>query len=226
MNGLRKYNVGKIWSGILPKASELHDHERVLFSQLAEIASSSERILEIGVGRGRMVRLLKEASHTGAEFYGVDLNSYQKYQDVHFILADTRYLPFPDNSFNLTYSLGVVEHMTPVETAMAVWEHIRVTRKDGFLLITTPAKSMLFTPLRYLIYFIKFRKLGTFTEVLGRNLYENELIQTLNEQQCLVLESGRSGVYLPKLPSKLRRAAARFMPPGSGAYLWILAQKK
>ena len=225
MNNFQENRVAEIWKEILPGGDELYEHEEIFFPRLAEIANSSERILEVGIGRGRMVRLLKDTAVNGSRFYGVDLNRHEEVKDASLTIADTRHLPFPDNTFDLTYSLGVVEHMQEDGTARAVREHVRVTRKGGFILITTPAKSVLFTPLRCLVYFIKFRKLGTFTEVLGRNLYIKELLQTLQYEGCVSLDSGYSGVYLPKLPKPITRTAARMISQGHGAYLWILAQK-
>jgi SAM-dependent methyltransferase len=226
MNDIQTNRVGEIWKEILPVGWGLYEHEEIFFPRLADIANSSEKILEVGIGRGRMVKLLKDSVVNGTRFYGVDLNRHGEVTDAFLTIADTRRLPFPDDTFDLTYSLGVVEHMPEEETARAVREHVRVTRRGGFILITTPARSVLFTPMRLLVYFIKFRKLGTFAEVLGRNLYVREILNTLLDEGCVSLDSGYSGVYLPKMPARIHRAAARLANPRHGAYLWILAQKR
>ncbi len=220
--------VGEIWQEILPLTDDLYDHEKDFFSELVSIGKRSKRILEIGTGRGRMVKLLKRAGvNKKKTFYGIDLNPICDQQDIMFCLSDTRKLSFKDNVFDLTYSLGVVEHMSCKETFMAIEEHKRVTRPGGYILITTPAKSFIFTPLRYVVYFLKYRGMGSFREVLGRNLTEADLIKDFSkDEQYELLKMGRGGFYFPKLPSSLRKKVMELMPSCVGAYLWILIKKK
>jgi ubiquinone/menaquinone biosynthesis C-methylase UbiE len=96
------------------------------------------RVLEIGVGMGSDTVRFASA---GAKVTGIDLSSraveitrrrlreMQLEADIH--LADAEELPFPDESFDVVYSWGVLHH-TP-NTATALSEAQRVVRRDGRL---------------------------------------------------------------------------------------------
>jgi ubiquinone/menaquinone biosynthesis C-methylase UbiE len=96
-----------------------------------------KRILEVGVGAGTdFLQWIRAGTHA----YGVDftpsaiemtsrrLAEYAMKCDG-LQVADAENLPFPDASFDLVYSWGVLHH-TP-DTARAIRELIRVTRPGG-----------------------------------------------------------------------------------------------
>lgn len=95
-----------------------------------------KRVLEIGCGIGKDARFLTE---NGIEYYGLDYSSRSvELATRHFSLlglrrrflnADAAALPFPDQSFDLVFSIGVLHH-TP-ETARACRELVRITRPGG-----------------------------------------------------------------------------------------------
>lgn len=96
-----------------------------------------EKILEVGVGPGTdFVQWVR----AGTKAYGVDLTEHgiehvkQRLklfglcaEEVR--MADCESLPYPDNSFDLVYSWGVIHHTT--DTALALKEIIRVLRPGG-----------------------------------------------------------------------------------------------
>ncbi len=102
----------------------------------------NKKILEIGCGHGHMVDLFNKK---GAIAEGVDISpeavSYSKSKGVNAIEGDCRNLPFKDNSFDIVFSLGVVEHFN--ETSKAIKEHFRVCKPNGKVVIIVPNFTLL-----------------------------------------------------------------------------------
>ncbi|MBU7018532.1 MAG: class I SAM-dependent methyltransferase [Theionarchaea archaeon] len=118
-----------------------------------------KKSLEIGFGDGRWIKFL-ENLHIDA--FGIDImeNAALILRKEGFapVVADARFVPFKDDTFDLTFSFGVVEHFEGTEDAVA--EHVRVTKPGGKIIITVP---YLFSP--YTIYWMLMHmKRGTFSE--------------------------------------------------------------
>jgi SAM-dependent methyltransferase len=113
------------------------------------------RVLDVGCGIGRgIMKLLEE----GYEAYGVDLPNLSRFWSKarndpdHFFCCDAAHLPFPDNFFDVIFSLGVIEHIgTQIghctlvnhcdkERQKYANEILRVTRPRGRILISCPNK--------------------------------------------------------------------------------------
>ncbi len=91
--------------------------DKALDGQLSINRVYGKRILEIGCGRGR--DFLKHFEDIeGIELYGIDLKKRKELDDIKnftFICADAESIPFPDNYFDIGVSIGVLEHIAPVE---------------------------------------------------------------------------------------------------------------
>ena len=110
-------------------------------SPFADFATSSgKRLLEIGLGMGSdFLRFVR----AGADASGIDLTDRaveitrgrltSEGLDASVQVADAESLPFPDASFDIVYSWGVLHH-TP-NTARAVAESLRVLAPGGKLKI-------------------------------------------------------------------------------------------
>ena len=72
------------------------------------------RVLDAGCGMGRWLHFAKQA---GAEMMGMDVSPAIDVAAAHdadgadFVQADLRWPPFPPESFDLVYSLGVLHHL-------------------------------------------------------------------------------------------------------------------
>lgn len=96
-----------------------------------------KKVLEIGCGHGAMLDYFKER---GAFVKGIDINPeavfYCKSRGIDAIQADCRNIPFKDNSFDVVFSLGVVEHFP--ETIKSMKEHVRLCKPNGKIIIIVP----------------------------------------------------------------------------------------
>ena len=114
---------------------EPYIHEFARFAQ-----SGGQRVLEVGVGMGAdYLEWLK----AGAQATGVDLSSASLEQanrrcemagyapDLR--VSDAEHLPFPDNTFDIVYSYGVMHHSP--DTPQCIREAWRVLKPGGSLRI-------------------------------------------------------------------------------------------
>lgn len=215
--------LANVWEQQLPDGdSELVEFENAFYQKFKEAALRAGRILEIGAGKGRMVRVLKRTG-VKAEIHCVDLNAYVQQSSPYAVMANAINLPYRSDSFDLSYSLGVIEHFP--ETALAIREHIRVVRPGGHILITTPHLSP-YTLLRFLVWLIKFRKKGSFEQTIGRNLTLSYLSRELRRAGGELLAGGATGFVLPGPLKNFAWVVKKVVPERYfGAYVWVLARK-
>lgn len=128
LENAEKFNWSSISGNLLPeRVSHL---EKYLVGQ---------KILDAGCGGGAYVEFL---SQKGLEVTGVD--KYEQFLQVArekgrlgtYVQGDVTNLPFPDKSFDCTYSFDVLEH---VDDQLAIKELARVTTKR--LIIAVPQKD-------------------------------------------------------------------------------------
>jgi SAM-dependent methyltransferase len=125
------------------RAASYYDATRVLPPEAARATISTlvgelrerGRVLEIGVGTGRIAAPVADA---GIDVYGVDISRTMleklrsKTQTIHVALADAMLLPFDDHTFGAAYGVHVLHLMAG--WADAVRELVRVVKPGGVLL--------------------------------------------------------------------------------------------
>mgnify|MGYP001050155580 CR=1 FL=1 len=215
----------EIWSQKKLDNEVIWPNERKVFLKLLEIAKSSHRVLEVGVGEGRIVKLLKECG-VSSDFYCLDITERVRQSLGHRFLADARSLPFDEETFDLVYSLGVVEHFD--QTGKAVAEHARVARRGGYVLVAVPRHSLLgvYKRVKFLIGKLMRKWKGDFMAYVGRHL-------TLAEVEEYFREAGLKILILEAVPpitplgESLDRYLQKIFPPGRfGGFLYCLGQKQ
>lgn len=150
----------------------------------AKVANKAE-VLEIGFGDGRHLELFAEM---GANPHGIDI-LHKAVERAHrngfrVCHGDARDLPFSDDSFDLTYSLGVFEHFE--ETEEAISEQIRVTRPGGSGIMTVPHLHSPYTVLMALWHVLQ----GTWKlrpASYGKRYRRSEILQLLLPLPCSVV---------------------------------------
>jgi cyclopropane fatty-acyl-phospholipid synthase-like methyltransferase len=100
---------------------------------------AGERVLEVGCGQGHLTRRLAER---GVDIVGIDANpnaSHLSGSDrvLHMRAED---LEFPDDEFDAIVSVHAIEHIPPLERAIA--EMARVLRPGGRALFIYPAEPI------------------------------------------------------------------------------------
>lgn len=202
-------------------ADGVHFQEMAFFDELVIACSGTgKKVLDIGVGDGRMPRnLLKFCT---PDFYGVDLTEQLKNAPVTKVRADTRRLPFKSDTFDVVYSLGVVEHFP--ETAQAIAEHVRVLKPGGRMFVTTPHLSLATVFKVYQFYRSGQYRYNSFEAVRGRNLMLGEIRGILQGLPIKLIRLTGSGVREPNGP--LKRVLKSVVPASlQNSHLYCIAEK-
>jgi SAM-dependent methyltransferase len=100
-------------------------------------------IFEIGCSAGRILMWMRKI-FPRASLHGIDIEdagrSILRKRRIAFRVADARNIPHPDGAFDLTLSMGVIEHFsTRAERQRLIEEQYRVTAPGGYVFLTTPA---------------------------------------------------------------------------------------
>lgn len=100
--------------------------------------------LEAGCGYGLISLLIGDRfNRTLLDFESKALDGArnvfsQAKQQANFVLGSVFNMPFDNESFNLVFNTGVLEHFTFEERRKAIIEMARVTKKNGFIIIALP----------------------------------------------------------------------------------------
>jgi len=148
--------------GNLEKLISYHLEERVPFlSLLAWHASANSigglRVLEVGCGSA-IDSCWIAAKMNGTKAYGIDISqasarvakevSRAFSVDISIVVSDAARMSFPNQSFDLVFSHGTLEHFqTP---AVIIEEQVRVLKNTGVLVICVPQKYSLYTIYKHL----------------------------------------------------------------------------
>jgi ubiquinone/menaquinone biosynthesis C-methylase UbiE len=112
------------------------------------------RVLDIGTGRGELVRVALERG--AVEAVGVDyseaaidlarktLEQAGNPPGARIELADARRIPVDDDHFDLVTLLDVVEHLTPAELEASLAEARRALRPGGLLFVHTAPNALVY----------------------------------------------------------------------------------
>ncbi|MCO6430268.1 MAG: methyltransferase domain-containing protein [Deltaproteobacteria bacterium] len=109
--------------------------------KLIERHSQGGKILDVGVGTGRLLSRLS----SGYEKFGVDISSaylgLAAKQGINVCKAFVEELPYHDNFFDTVVTTDVLEHVLDLNTA--VKEILRVLKPSGILIVRVPYRESL-----------------------------------------------------------------------------------
>ncbi len=134
----------KIYAQRLERAKEFGFDVNQNCQQIIDLAQPIRgKILEVGTGKGHFCLNLAQA---GYRFKSIDLSSqeqeiarlnlkYLKEDDqVDFLIADARRLPFEDQYFDIVFAVNVAHHLDePLEVAQEI---LRVVKQGGKMICT------------------------------------------------------------------------------------------
>lgn len=114
-------------------------HWEVFQELIGDIDESNASILEVGCGRGSLSSYFADAGwkctlldHSNAALQTASKVFNQNGHYADFITGDANALPFPDNSFNVAASIGLLEHFEEVKAPIK--EQLRVLKPGGWFL--------------------------------------------------------------------------------------------
>lgn len=167
------------------------------FIQSGLIFKPGERVLDAGCGDGSILfALTKHFNITpiGADFSEEALKNANKNSLRNGVLleshkADTRDLPFDQNSIDKIFSLGVVEHLP--DPQMAIMELARCLKPNGTLILMTPNKYSFGRIDRLIKTFLGLWKFGHQDEFSTKQLAEMVLTSGLEIKKTEVIRRKR-----------------------------------
>ncbi|HCA78936.1 MAG TPA: class I SAM-dependent methyltransferase [Bacteroidetes bacterium] len=116
------------------------------------------KVLEIGAGTGRdSIPLLAHGARVFQLDYAVNaLRILKRLADdnhlpVTIIGGDTFRLPFHDESFDVVFHQGLLEHFRHPQAEALLRENIRVLKRGGYLLVDVPQRYHVYTLVKHLL---------------------------------------------------------------------------
>jgi SAM-dependent methyltransferase len=110
---------------------------------------TSANILEVGCGSARTLHYLE--SHYGSgQCYALDISPQaikvvkQISPAFHTGVANAFHLPIRTDQFDVTFSIGLIEHFTREQAGQMVREKIRITRPGGTVGIVVPWQNSVY----------------------------------------------------------------------------------
>ncbi len=144
--------------GSKDRAEEVYSNEYRIARNL-EIAGirAGASVLEVGAGTGRDSIPLADA---GAIVYQLDYSfeslrlirqRISNYANIHPVGGDTFCLPFYDNTFDVVFHQGLLEHFRKPEAGRMLDEQVRVLKPGGLLLVDVPQRYHPYTVMKHIL---------------------------------------------------------------------------
>lgn len=122
----------------------VQDFQSDLKKIIDNLRKGKDKIIEIGCGTGLTSLILDKRF----DKYLFDLNKYsikvaqcffkKNNSNAHFIVGDMFQSGLADNSFDIVFNAGVIEHFSYPDRVKALKEYKRILKKDGIMLIAFP----------------------------------------------------------------------------------------
>jgi ubiquinone/menaquinone biosynthesis C-methylase UbiE len=157
-----KISTKNNWETFWQKKENFHEYysntDRVLRNLTALMDLKGKKVLEIGAGTGRdSLNLVKY----GAEVYQLDYaeNALRLMKDVadesglpvHLIGGNAFRLPFRDQSFDVVFHQGLLEHFREPTATNLLKENARIVKSGGLLLVDVPQRYHPYTVMKHVL---------------------------------------------------------------------------
>jgi ubiquinone/menaquinone biosynthesis C-methylase UbiE len=158
MKESRRSNWENFWDEKKDVREVYSNSDRVVRNLSKIVDLRGKKILEVGAGTGRDSFPLVEK---GAEVFQLDysinsLRIMKRLADeekipVSIIGGDTFCLPFHDETFDIVFHQGLLEHFRPQQSEALLKENIRVVKKGGLLLVDVPQRYHVYTIIKHFL---------------------------------------------------------------------------
>ncbi len=148
-----------------------------------------KKIMELGAGSGSDIVSLTQA---GAKGFALDFSKESIESITHWakkkncklkiVKANIKKIPYPDNFFDMVYSVGLMEHFAKILPYLE--EQIRIIKPGGFLLIHVPQKYTLYTIAKHVRMNLGTHPFGWETEYSKEDLIK--LAEKINQDVFLI----------------------------------------
>lgn len=105
------------------------------------ITAHGNNVLDVGSYDGYWLSTQK-AKHK----YALDIDIDEKYKDIHYIRHTALDIPFRDNTFDQVFAYDVLEHIEKGKEKKFIKELIRVCKKGGEIMLSTPSNTIKMYP--------------------------------------------------------------------------------
>ena len=155
----RREHWETLWQEKKKNVEEVYSNEDRILRQLLHVCDLKDKqVLEVGAGTGRDSFPLIEY---GAKVVQLDysVNSLQILkslsEDLHvqtnIVGGDTFQLPFRDETFDVVFHQGLLEHFRHPQASALLQENIRVLKQGGYLLVDVPQRYHLYTIVKHVL---------------------------------------------------------------------------
>jgi SAM-dependent methyltransferase len=138
---------------------EVYSNTDRVLRNLAQVTElRGKKVLEVGAGTGRDSFNLV---NVGAEVYQLDYSesalsiiaSIARHESVpvHPLCGDAFVLPFRDETFDIVFHQGLLEHFREPQATHLLRENIRVLRRGGLLLVDVPQRWHVYTAMKHIL---------------------------------------------------------------------------
>ncbi len=139
---------------------EVYSNEERIYHNLKPlIRIENTRILEVGAGSARDSFQFAEEN---ASVYVLDYSpkalfivqklNHQNNAKVHLLQSDAFKIPVPDNTFDIVFHQGLLEHFR--DPIPLIRENYRVLKPGGLLLIDVPQRYHIYTMIKHILIFM------------------------------------------------------------------------
>ena len=150
VNHTQKLNSKLIWDNAYKETSNQEEKQvwdrlnYVLLRKLVMLKKKGSLVLEAGCGMSTIMNSLSLAEYNvvGLDISAIALrNARKKYRQPILVLGDINSLPFKDDSFDMIYNVGVMEHF--IDPYQPLQEIGRILKSPGTILVAVPNKLTL-----------------------------------------------------------------------------------
>lgn len=131
----------KVWKRKISTVWKKRRFKKIM--QLVQLPDKKIKVLEVGCANG--MDFIQFLDRDKFEIWGVDIDKNSGVQEwVNFVSADAAELPFEDGSFDLVVSIGLLEHIEPMEKLCEVIHEFERVGKNQISVV--PSISTILEP--------------------------------------------------------------------------------